>query len=197
MSAVSPQTASKASNNHVCPWWLAYTFDNPIRRLLHPAAKLLKDYVYEGMSVLDIGCGFGHFSIGMARLVKDTGSVTALDIQEKMLEKTRVRAEKQGVGHRIQTRLARTSETDFQGPYDFVLASNVLHEMPDPAGAAHAVAASLKPEHLLYAMEPAGHVNENTFETELDEFKKAGFTEVARPRVIKERCAILRAPSGS
>jgi hypothetical protein len=36
------------SNIHVCPWWLAYTFDNPLRRLLHNPEKLLAGLVEEG-----------------------------------------------------------------------------------------------------------------------------------------------------
>jgi hypothetical protein len=28
-------------NLHICPWWLAFTFDNPLRHLIHPTHKLL------------------------------------------------------------------------------------------------------------------------------------------------------------
>ena len=83
---------SERISGHVCPWWLAYTFDNPVRRLVHPPGKILGDYVREGMTVVDVGAGFGHFSIGMARLVGDAGKVVAADLQEKMLEKTLSRA---------------------------------------------------------------------------------------------------------
>ncbi|MBS3808804.1 MAG: class I SAM-dependent methyltransferase, partial [Desulfobacterales bacterium] len=83
--------ASSRSNTHVCPWWMAYTFDNPIRRMIHPPEKILAGYVGAAMTVLDLGCGFGHFSIGMAKMVKDSGLVIAIDIQARMLEKTMAR----------------------------------------------------------------------------------------------------------
>jgi 2-polyprenyl-3-methyl-5-hydroxy-6-metoxy-1,4-benzoquinol methylase len=75
--------ASSSKNGHVCPWWLAYTFDNPIRKLFHKPQKMLSLYVKEGMSVMDVGCGMGFFSIGMARMVGDNGNVIAVDLQKK------------------------------------------------------------------------------------------------------------------
>ena len=39
----------------------------------------------EGMTVLDVGCGMGFFSIGLAKLVGDKGCVIAADVQPKML----------------------------------------------------------------------------------------------------------------
>ena len=58
----------------VCPWWLAYTFDNRLRRLLYKPEMVLKPYVNPGMTLLDLGCGMGFFSIAMASLAGDTGS---------------------------------------------------------------------------------------------------------------------------
>ena len=72
--------------DHVCPWWLAYTFDNPIRRFFHKPDQMLSQYVKEGMTVADIGCGMRFFSIGLAKIVKGNGKVIAADIQKKILE---------------------------------------------------------------------------------------------------------------
>jgi len=51
--------------DHICPWWFAYTFDNPFRRFFHNPEKMLGSYVSRGMTVLDVGCGMGFFSIGL------------------------------------------------------------------------------------------------------------------------------------
>ena len=64
-------TASKTlliNNTCVCPWWLAYTFDHRIRRLFHKPEQMFAPYLRKGMTALDIGCGMGFFSIGMAQL---------------------------------------------------------------------------------------------------------------------------------
>jgi 2-polyprenyl-3-methyl-5-hydroxy-6-metoxy-1,4-benzoquinol methylase len=47
---------------HICPWWLAYTFDNRFRHLFHNPEKMLGSYVSKGMTALDVGCGMGFFS---------------------------------------------------------------------------------------------------------------------------------------
>lgn len=89
-------------SEHIFPWWLAYTFDNPLRRLLHKPERIVESYVTEGMTVLDVGCGMGFFSIGFAKLVGSQGVVIAVDVQQKMLNTLRERAEKAGVSDRLR-----------------------------------------------------------------------------------------------
>ena len=91
---------------HVCPWWLAYGFDNRVRRLVQRPRALLDLYLSPGMTALDVGCGMGVFSIAMAQLVGPEGRVIAVDLQAPMLETLARRAGRAGVGGRIVTRLA-------------------------------------------------------------------------------------------
>jgi len=184
----------KPGGAHVCPWWLAYTFDNPLRRVIHPAEKILGRYVSEGMTALDVGCGFGHFAIGMAKLVKGSGRVIALDIQEKMLEKTMARAEKKGLSHIVRPHLAGTSDLNLTEPVDFALAANVLHEMADLPGLVRQTAALLKPGCCFYVMEPAGHVRAGRFAEQIDVCRSAGLIVEERPQVLREHCVLLRRP---
>ena len=88
--------------DNICPWWLAYAFDNPFRRLFHSPEKILRPYVAEGMTVLDVGCGMGFFSIGLAKLVGNKGCVIAVDVQQKMLNVVRRRTENDGISDRIR-----------------------------------------------------------------------------------------------
>jgi len=88
----------------VCPWWQAYFFDNALRRLFHSPKKLFADYLSEGMTAVDIGCGMGFFSISMAKIVNELGKIVAVDLQPQMLTVLRRRAERAGVGHIIDTR---------------------------------------------------------------------------------------------
>jgi ubiquinone/menaquinone biosynthesis C-methylase UbiE len=53
----------------VCPFWVGYILASPLRRLIHNPRKILGDYIKSGMTVLDIGCAMGFFSIGMAKMV--------------------------------------------------------------------------------------------------------------------------------
>ena len=95
-------------SGHLCPWWMAYTFDNPLRRISARSSDSCWDpYVREGMTVVDVGCGMGHFSIGMARLVGETGVVISVDLQQEMLEILNKRATKAGVAGRIRLHQVR------------------------------------------------------------------------------------------
>ena len=43
-----------ADSSRVCPWWLAPTLDNPIRRLIHNPENILSGYIERGQKVLDL-----------------------------------------------------------------------------------------------------------------------------------------------
>jgi hypothetical protein len=47
--------------HHVCPWWLCFAFDNPLRRLVHDPVRILGDFVRPGQTVLDVGLAWGIF----------------------------------------------------------------------------------------------------------------------------------------
>ena len=98
---------------HVCPWWLCFTFDNPIRKIIHDPIKILSPYVHKGGTAIDIGPGMGYFSIPMAKLVGHSGHVTAIDIQPKMLSVLMRRAQKKGLSDRIKTHLAGPDSIGF------------------------------------------------------------------------------------
>jgi len=78
---------SNEKNKRICPVEYAGGLDNSVRRLLQNPRKILKPYIHQGMTVLDLGCGPGFFSIEIAKMLKDTGKVIAADLQEGMLEK--------------------------------------------------------------------------------------------------------------
>ena len=95
MENVMKRTVEPA--HKICPWWMGYLMDNPLRRRLEPLDGALEPYVRSGMTALDIGCGFGYYSIALAHLVGEDGTVVAVDVQAKMLEKAMARARKAAV----------------------------------------------------------------------------------------------------
>jgi SAM-dependent methyltransferase len=115
-------------DGRICPWWLVYTFDNPLRRLLHDPSKILAGMVHEGMTVADIGCGRGYFSIALANMVGDSGKVLSVDVQQEMLDMVLRRAHKAGVARRIHPVLAASDNIGVHGPVEFILAFWMAHE---------------------------------------------------------------------
>ncbi|HSH12539.1 MAG TPA: methyltransferase domain-containing protein [Desulfurivibrionaceae bacterium] len=178
-------------NKHVCPWWLAYTFDNPLRRFLHDPRQLLAAYVRPGMTVADLGCGLGYFSIGMAGLVGGDGRVLAVDLQPKMLEKAARRAAAAGVGERISFLPCRAEHLEISEPLDFALAFWMAHETPDVGSFFAQVRASLKPEGLLLVAEPRLHVTAEAFAQEIELARATGLLVRDEPLVRLSRAVVL------
>lgn len=178
--------------SHICPWWLAYTFDNPLRKLFHRPEKMLGAYVGEGMTVLDVGCGMGYFSIGMARMVGPRGRVISVDIQDKMLATLKRRAEKAKLSPVIEARLNGPNGIGVTEKVDFALAFWMVHEVPDPKRFFSDLRSALKPGSPLLIAEPVFHVSLREFNAELEAAKSEGFCVEEGPRIAFSRTALLR-----
>jgi ubiquinone/menaquinone biosynthesis C-methylase UbiE len=113
------------------PWWFGYTFDNTLTWLVHNPEKILRGLIGNGQTVLDIGCGMGFFSISMAKMVGENGTVIAVDLQQNMLKVLRHRAERNGVLSRIRAHECKNDDIGISDPVDFALAFWVVHEIPN------------------------------------------------------------------
>lgn len=182
---------------HVCPWWFSYTFDNPLRKLVHRPQEMLAPFVKPGMICVDLGCGRGYFSMDLARLVGKAGKVYAVDRQKKMLDLLRKRAAKAGLAQRVSPHLSQPNQLDLsklEGRVDFALCFWMLHEVKaQPAFLAEA-ACLLKSGGRLFITEPKGHVPLLDFEQSLATASRAGLEVEARPLVALSRSALLKRP---
>ncbi len=175
----------------VCPWWLAWTFDNPLRRWIHDPEKILDGLVNDGMAVADIGCGMGYFSVAMAKMAGPQGRVLAVDVQQMMLDLCSKRSYRAGVSERIRTILAAPDDIRIDAPVDFVLAFWMVHEVKDIPKFFGQVAKVLRPGGKMLYAEPRVHVPRKRFEEILGHARKAGFTAHTGPAVNLSRSAEL------
>lgn len=176
---------------HVCPWWLIRTFDNPLRRIFHDPEAILRRHVAPGHSCLDLGCGYGYFSIPMARLCAPGGSVTAADVQPEMLEGVKRRAEKAGVASVIRLQRVEAGALRLRDPYDFALAFWVVHETADPEGTIREIHRVLKPGGRFLMAEPKVHVGKDDFRRFVACGEEAGFLTVDEPPVSLSRAVVM------
>ncbi len=186
-----------STDNHVCPWWLAFTFDNPLRPLLHDPDKMLRGLVAPGQTAIDLGCGMGYFSVALARLVGENGRVVAVDLQDKMLQKVERRAQRAGVERRIRLHQCQPNHLGISESADFVLAFWMMHEVPDKSEFLRQVRGLLKPKARLLIVEPKLHVSASSFQKTIDLALANGFelTSLARlcpaPFVRLSRAALF------
>ncbi len=181
----------------VCPAWLSFTLDFGLRRIVHKPEEIFRDLVRPGMTVLDIGCGPGFFTIPMARMVGQGGRVIAADIQTRMLERLSKNARRFNVESRISTHLAAPADIGVRERVDFVLAFWMAHEVPE----AHRgyflaqIAALMKPGSRFLLVEPKFHVPSASFERLCVAANDAGLAEISRPRIKLSRARVY-GPAG-
>lgn len=175
---------------HTCPWWFGYSFDNPLRRLIHDPVAILGRFVAPGQTVVDIGCGLGYFSLALAKLVGPSGRVVALDVQPQMVQRARRRAERQGVADRIDFHVCAPNRLGLSIPVDFVLAFWVVHEVVDPEGLLNEVSSFLQPHGRLLIAEPKGHVSAARFAATVELANSVGYHISEGPLVRFSRTVV-------
>jgi ubiquinone/menaquinone biosynthesis C-methylase UbiE len=175
----------------VCPWWLCFTFDNPLRKLLHNPEAILGPCIQSGNNVIDVGAGMGYFSIPMAKLVGPTGHVTAIDVQTEMLSGLAKRAQRRGVSERITTHLASPGSLDHHSKADFILAFWMVHEVPDQRRFLAEIYNLLKPDGRFLLVEPIVHVSKKSFLKTLKTAEDIWFFVKESPRIRISHSALL------
>ncbi len=181
--------------NHLCPWWLAYTFDHPLRRLIQNPEKILRPHIHDGMTVMDIGCGMGFFSIPIAGMVGERGRVYAVDLQEKMLDVLLKRAKKAGVADRILTHVSESSRIGLDIRSDFIFAFYVVHEVRDIQGFLAQLRDCLSENGRLLIAEPKLHVSKKANDEMISIGKKAGLQQIDYPDIAWSRSVVFASNS--
>jgi ubiquinone/menaquinone biosynthesis C-methylase UbiE len=179
-------------SNRVCPVEKAGHLDNRVRRWLQDPRKILGTYIKAGMTVLDLGCGPGFFSIDLAHMVGISGRVIAADLQEGMLQKLRNKIRGTALAEQITLYKCEESKIGLSEHVDFILAFYVVHEMPDQEVFFNEVRSILKPNGRIFIVEPPVRVSKTAFEEMIGKARDAGFTPVERPKVFLSKAVILK-----
>lgn len=179
-------------NNRICPVEKAGSLDLRIRRWVQNPQKILKPYINEGMTILELGCGPGFFTVDMARLVGETGLVIAVDLQEGMLEKVRRKIEKTGFEKRILLHKCEENKIGISKDIDFALLFYMVHEVRDKPLLFRQVMQMLKPSGQVLIVEPPFHVSKKAFEASIKKAESEGLTLVQRPKIFLSKTAVLK-----
>ncbi len=100
--------------------------------------------VADDVAILDVGCGLGHETTRLARLVGEQGRVVGIDSSEPKIAEARRRAEQSGlqVDYRIGD-AHKLSAAD--ASFDLCRSERVLQYLEDPAKAVHEMARVTRP----------------------------------------------------
>ncbi len=176
----------------MCPAAISGILDNKIRRWFQKPSKILEPYVKEGMTVLDLGCGSGFFSIEIAWMVGSSGLVIASDLQEGMLHKLRKKIQGTELEERIVLHKCKEDVIGISEMVDLTIAFYMLHEVAKPEKTLNELASIVKANGLLFIAEPYLHVSAKSFDKTIRMALDNGFTIVERPKVFLSRAVVLK-----
>jgi len=106
-----------------------------------------------GMTVCDLGCGNGYWTLPMAREVGSDGKVFAVDIQAEMLQKLRERSAKFNYTHIEPIRSTVDDPKLPVNQVDLLLMVDVYHEFSHPESMLWGIRRSLKPNGVVALLE--------------------------------------------
>ncbi|NTV06156.1 MAG: class I SAM-dependent methyltransferase [Chlorobiaceae bacterium] len=179
-------------NERVCPIALSGSLDNSIRRYLQNPRKILSPYIKEGMTVLDVGCGPGFFSLEMARMVGKSGRVIAADLQEGMLQKVKEKVKGTELEERIFLHKCGENNIEVLELVDFVLLFYMVHEVPNKEHFFNEIRTILKPHGQVLIVEPPFHVSKSSFEETVRIAGDAGLIVIEKPKMFFSRAVVLK-----
>lgn len=111
-------------------------------RSLAASHRRLAELLRPGFAVLDVGCGTGAITRGIALAVAPDGRALGLDVNGEMIESARrAHARVPGLAFEVGDAYA----LPFTAAFDIVTAARVLQWLADPLAALRAMAAAAKP----------------------------------------------------
>jgi ubiquinone/menaquinone biosynthesis C-methylase UbiE len=120
-----------------------------LRHRLEDVRKPLKQAgVKEGQTVLDFGCGPGHYAIAAAKMVGANGKVYALDIHPLAAQSVEKKAKKEGLPNIVTIVSDRDTRLPDQS-IDIALAYDMISMVEDKEALAKELHRVLKPNGIL------------------------------------------------
>ncbi len=181
----------------VFPWWKARLYGSilSLRARKQNPERILRDYIQEGMTVADIGCGMGYFTIPMAKMAGINGRIIAVDLQKEMLNGLDKRARR----HECESQIIKQNCTDtslgieeWNNQLSFVLLFAVAHEVPNRRNLFKEIGDAMQTGAKLLFAEPKGHVSQTCFEESISFAVENGFQIITYPDIAMSRAVLLQ-----
>jgi len=176
---------------NICPVEKAGMLDSFFRRIIQNPKKIVKPYVKEGITAMDLGCGPGFFTIEMAKIIQQSGKVIAVDIQEGMLDLLAAKIKGTQYQDIVTLHRAKSNTLDYQGKVDFILAFYVIHEI-NRNNLFSELKSILNPEGKMLIVEPNFHISKKVYKEMLHILEKEGFEIISKPKIFFSRAVLVK-----
>ncbi len=118
-------------------------------RTLATSHRRLGEVLQPGMSVLDVGCGTGAITVGIAEGVRAEGRVVGVDADESLIAEARRSHRSAGLSFEVRD----AYDLGFTSEFDVVTSSRVLQWLAKPRAALSAVIAACRPGGLVLVLD--------------------------------------------
>lgn len=180
------------SNTHLHPMEKASALESRLRLFLQNPRKILKKYIRSGMTVLDLGCGTGYFTLEIAKLLNNNGKVIASDVQYGMLEVLQQKLRNSELQRQIEIHKSEENTLCLTEKVDFILAFYSFHEMKNIDSIIRDLTRIVKPETMIFISEQKFHVSKNMFNKIIEKMENSGFEICERPVIFFSRAVIMK-----
>jgi ubiquinone/menaquinone biosynthesis C-methylase UbiE len=176
-----------------------------LRQWHHPEISLESIGLRSGMTFMDVGCGYGFFTLQAASIVGEKGKVYAVDIDEASIDQLKRDAAEKGLKN-ISAKVGTGEKIVFcDACADMVFYSIVLHDFRNPAKVLQNAKRMIKPDGTLANLDwkkkpmPLGPPVQIRFSEEQasELIKQAGFTIESVKDVEKEFYIVTAKPQAS
>jgi len=182
----------KTMNTHVCPASHAGFLSTSLRRLIQKPEKILDGLVTPGQTAADIGCGPGFFTVPLAKMVGENGTVIAADLQAEMLDRVRAKAARLNITNTIKYHICEPQQIGITENLDFILAFYMVHEVPSPDAFFRESRSMVNSAGRLLYVEPKFHVGRDEFQSMVALAETAGWSPESFPKILLSRAVLLR-----
>ncbi|OFX87152.1 MAG: hypothetical protein A2W99_07395 [Bacteroidetes bacterium GWF2_33_16] len=170
----------------------ASALDSKVRLLLQNPRRILRKIIHPGMTVLDLGCGTGYFTLEIAELLEKKGKVIAADVQKGMLDVLILKLGNSELQKQIQIHNNPENTLNLTEKVDFIFAFYAFHEMKFIDNITNDLQKILKTETNILISEQKFHVSKYAFNAIIQKLENIGFEVYKRPKIFLSRTAIMK-----